>query len=350
MKEVYKLSNISLLANILKNRFTLYALGLLSAFFLFTLITNFFNYESTDNAYVDANITTISSQVNGNILEIYYQNNEEVHKDTVLAKIDESDYVIALNKANAVLEQATSNIDITKQKISLALLSIKEAEKAIQLSKVNLAVAQNDLDRVGSLTSDQFSSKKTFDAANASFESAKFARDKTLIALDSANQDLKLLELENVVNISKLEEAKQAKLFAENQLSDTVIKAPIAGIVADSFLIVGNFAKIGAPLVSIVPTEMHIQANFKETQVNNINPGMSVEIKIDGVHEKLKGTVRNSSPATGSKFSLLPTDNAVGNFTKVVQRVPVYIDFEIPANLKGKIVPGMSVYVKIKKK
>ena len=128
MKEVHKLSNISLLANILKNRFTIYALGLLLAFFLFTLITNFFNYESTDNAYVDANITTISSQVNGNIIEVYYQNNEEVHKDTVLAKIDESDYIIALNKAIAVLEQATSNFDISKQIISLALLSIKEAD------------------------------------------------------------------------------------------------------------------------------------------------------------------------------------------------------------------------------
>ncbi len=340
-------ANKKILLNILKHKVFLPIIAIVILFIGY-IIYGFINTESTDNAYVEADITTISPEISGIITAIYFLEHDKVKKGDVIAEIDATNYQNALDKAIALLEQAKTAIDITEQKITQAKLSISESEQAVHLAKVNLKIANNELARVQNLTEHKFSTKQFLENAQGSSEKAKYELTKATIALQASNQNLKLLQSEKEINISKLDETKIAKDSMERQLYDTKLYSPIDGTLANSFLRLGAFAKTGYPLFSVVPNNLYIKANFKETQINLIKNGMMVDIHFDAFKTSIKGVVRSSSPTTGSKFSLIPTDNATGNFTKVVQRVPIIIDFEIPKELKDKVLPGLSVVVNIR--
>ncbi|MCF8462884.1 MAG: HlyD family secretion protein [Rickettsiaceae bacterium] len=344
---VTELQSKSFFSKILKSKKILVAIALVFLLLGYT-IGNFLNHESTDNAYVEADITTISPEISGLIKTIHILEHDPVKKGALIAEIDETNYQIALDKSIALLEQAKQGIAITEQKISQAKLAILDSEQALQLARVNLKIANNELLRTENLTSNQFSSKQILENAQAVSEHAKYEFSKAEIALQSSHQNLAVLESEREINKSKFDEAKVGQDYAEQQLKDTKLYAPMDGFLANSFLRIGAFARAGYPIVSVVPTKMYIKANFKETQFARIKSGMEVDITFDAFKTNIKGVVRSHSPATGSKFSLIPTDNATGNFTKVVQRIPVIIDFEIPEDLRGKILPGLSVVVSIK--
>ena len=340
-------TNKILLSKILKHKIFLPIISII-VLVIGYIIYGFLNTESTDNAYVEADITTISPEISGIITAIYSRQYDKVKKGDLIAEIDATNYQNALDKTIAILEQAKTAIYMSEQKITQAKLSISESEQAVQLAKVNFKLVNNELARVQNLTDHQFSTKQLLENSQASSEKAKYELTKAEIGLQASHQNLTLLQSEKEINMSKLEETKIAKEFTERQLNDTKLYAPIDGTLANSFLRVGAFAKTGYPLFSVVPNNIYIKANFKETQINHIKSGMIVDINFDAFKISIKGVVRSFAPATGSKFSMIPTDNATGNFTKIVQRVPVIIDFEIPQELKGKILPGLSVVVKVR--
>ena len=167
--------------------------------------------------------------------------------------------------------------------------------------------------------------------------------------LQITEQNFLLLNMKKIADTAKLQSLMQTKLLMERSLANTKIKAPISGIIANNNLKVGNFVRQGFILFSVVPNKPYIKANYKETQVAKFKNGMKVDLKFDSLpKKKFQGIVRNISPATGAKFSLLPPDNATGNFTKIVQRVPVIVDFDYFPDDQTILVPGMSVQVSIR--
>lgn len=307
--------------------------------------------ESTDNAYIEADISVVSSEVNGSVAKLLILDNQPVKIGDIIAEIDDTEYAADLKKADAELVEAENSVKITEQKIEIQKLDIDKLEDNLNYAKISFDIEDRDYKRTSKLAADNFSSKKLLDDAKNNLEKARFNLSQVQFDLNSGRKNLELLALQKLSDEAKVITMTQAKITAEYALNKTKIKAPVDGVVANNNIKIGNYARQGMPLVAVVPiTGLYIKANFKETQVEKFNLGAKVKIEIDGVSiDDIEGKVRAIYPASGSKFSLIPPDNATGNFTKVVQRVPVLIDFEIPEKFVGKVKAGMSVRVSVRK-
>jgi membrane fusion protein (multidrug efflux system) len=306
--------------------------------------------ESTDNAYIEADISTISSEVNGRVSKVFILDNQPVKVGDIIAEIEDTDYAASFQKASSALEIAENNLKITERKIEIQKIDIAKLEDNLGFLKINFDMADRERARTSKLAADNFSSARLLDGAKLAAEKAKSELAQVIFGLDSANQNLLLLRLQKSVDEAGVLSAAQNKVIADHALKNTKIVSPIEGILANNSIKVGNFLRAGAPIVAVVPVSgLYIKANFKETQVAKFTTGSKVTIEADAVPGvKFNGFVRNISPASGSKFSLIPPDNATGNFTKVVQRIPVLIDFEIPAKFVDKLKAGMSVTVSVR--
>ncbi len=305
--------------------------------------------ESTDNAYIDGDISLISPQASGVIEKIYCMDNEKVNKGQLLAQIKEEDYKIKEMQAKSAIAIVNFELELKKQNINLQKIEIKKIESALKSAGVDSVAAENNFKRIIELKKDNFSSNKSLDATKSDLEKAKFNLEKTILDLQSAKTKLLSLELEKEITLANL--AKTQYVYDEMalKLKNTKIISPVDGIIANNNLKLGNFVKEGMPVLTIVNTKnIYLKANFKENQTAKIIPGMKAEIFIDSFPKiKILGQVRSVYPATSAKFSLIPSDNATGNFTKVVQRIPVLIDFIVPKELEDKVSVGMSTYVKV---
>jgi membrane fusion protein (multidrug efflux system) len=281
-------------------------------------------WVATNNAYIAGHIHTVSSRIAGNVTQVLVSDNQWVNAGEVLARLDPSDLKVAREKAQATLAQARAQ---------LAQISAQVVRDQTIASK-----AESDFDRANKLFHDTSAalSKQEYDNAQA--------------ALDVARASLNATKA-SVLAAEALVKAASAQLAdAQLQLRYTEITAPAAGRVGRKNLEVGNRVQPGQPLLAIVQPEVWITANFKETEVARLRPGQWVNVSVDGLPgQRLRGRVESISPASGAQFALLPPDNATGNFTKIVQRVPVKIVFEKATSpeLAGRIVPGMSVNVKV---
>lgn len=304
--------------------------------------------ESTDNAYVDSDISSVSSQVNGVITSVLCKENQAVKVDDILAIIDDVEYRATFEKAISAFNVASQGVVATKKKIDIEKINIEKLSENLKFTEENYNIIQRDYNRTSKLASDNFSSKKLLDNSKISFEKAKLEFIQAKYSLESALENLKLLETQKNIDEFTLQGLYQTRLIAEKALNNTRISADIDGVVTNIGMKVGNFVKTGQTIASIVPDDkLYIKANFKETQVSHLYVGMKVSIECDALPGyKMKGWIRSISPATGSKFSLIPPDNATGNFTKVVQRVPVIIDFKPSQDFASKVRTGMSVTVK----
>ena len=365
----------------MKNRhyfFSFFIVIILLVIILFTF-KNYSNFESTDNAYVRGSITTISSRIEGYVIEVPGVLNTEIKKGDVLAKFDDSPFIAMVNKSRAELKAATarlSEIDLKQQteelKIDEQKLQLKLAQNNIisAVSKKdsemsNLIMYKNEENRIKKLLKTKNATKSNYEKALANYEFSKHKVEQYEADIESEKIFSKVIEkkikkLE--FNIKKLQvekdrflanqESLKAKL--DNSLIDlnsTIVKAPIDGTIANRIVEPGVYMKKGWPLMSIVPTkDVWIIANFKETQIENIKVGQKASIQIDAFSNlKLEGRVLSFSPASASSFSLIPPQNASGNFVKVVQRIPVKIIMNLPDNFVGKIIPGISAKVKVYK-
>ena len=284
-------------------------------------------YESTDDAYVEADIISVTPKVSGHILESYVKDNMEVKQGDLVAKIDSEVYQEKYNQAKANYERAILN-----QKNAKAVLSASDSE---------IRLAKTDLERYTALYKDGAVSKQTLDNAQTKYDNAlaRQTQAKENIFANGKNvADADLKSLESAM--------KQAKL----NLEYTNVIAPNSGTVTNRRIEKGSYVSVGGPLFSIVPDEVWIVANFKENQVGKMKKGQAVNIKIDAYKNKtFKGHVDSIQRASGAKSSLFPPENAVGSFVKIVQRIPVKIVFDEKIDKdEYNIVSGMSVVPRVK--
>ncbi|MCG9730412.1 HlyD family secretion protein [Shewanella sp. Isolate13] len=305
--------------------------------------------EKTNNAYVHGEITQISAEASGRITKIFVTDNQMVEAGELLAVIDPRDYTARRDQAKATLAMTTASLDSNKSRTALQHVNIDETAAHLEVAKATHDFEQKELVRYAKLVKTDAVSKTQHDAqanktriASANLEAAKFK-------LSAAKQQLINLESERTQILAQQQQAQASLSLAELALQDTQILAPISGRVGNRALQLGKFVNAGSGVLAIVPTdELWIEANFKETQLTNIQPGQAVDVVLDMFPDSpLKGTVSSTSPSTGAQFSLLPPDNATGNFVKVVQRVPVKIKLTIPQALKGRVVPGLSAEVSV---
>ena len=286
-------------------------------------------FQSTDDAYVEADIIQVTPKVSGHIVETYIQDNKEVKKGDVVAKIDNEIYIEKYNQARANYEKA--------------LLNQKNAKATLKAADSEIALAKLDLERYQKLYQEGAVSKQLLDKAQANYDAVNarqtHARENIFASGENvADADLKALKA--IMN--------QAKL----NLEYTNVVAPNTGIVTNRRIEKGSYVSVGSPLFAIVPDKIWIVANFKENQVGEMKPGQEVKIKVDAYKGKtFKGHVDSIQRASGAKSSLFPPENAVGSFVKIVQRIPVKIVFDEEIKKEEyNIVSGMSVVPKVKVK
>ncbi len=300
--------------------------------------------ESTDNAYVQADYTTVAPKISGYVTEVLVQDNEKVKAGQILARIDDRDFRVALDRANADVEAAQAalrNIDAqTAQQRSV----IDQNKADLASAQASLGYAQADNRRYSDLVKTGYGTVQRAQQAETTLKER---------GAELAHYRASLLVAERKIDVlasdrARAEAARNRSLAnrhqAELDLSYTTIAAPVDGTVGARALRVGQFVQAGTPLMAVVLLHaVYVVANYKETQLTRVRPGQPAEIEIDtfpGV--TLKGHVDSLSPASGLEFALLPPDNATGNFTKIVQRIPVKIVLD-DSELTGLLRPGMSV-------
>ena len=340
---------------------------------------NYSNFESTDNAYVRGSITTISSRIEGYVIEVPGILNTEINKGDILAKFDDAPFIAMVKKSKAELKAATAQlleidlkqeterlkIDEQKLQLKLAQNNIMSAVAKKDSEISNLTMYKNEENRIKKLLKTKNATKSNYEKALANYEFSKHRVEQYEADIESEKIftqviEKKIKELEFNVKKHQVEKdrfaAKMESLKAKLDnslinLNSTIVKAPIDGTIANRIVEPGVYMKKGWPLMSIVPTkDVWIIANFKETQIKNIKVGQKASIQIDAFSSlKLEGRVLSFSPASASSFSLIPPQNASGNFVKVVQRIPIKITMNLPDDFTGKIIPGMSAKVKVYK-
>lgn len=302
-------------------------------------------HEDTDDAQVDGDISPVVARVGGYVDTILFEENEHVKQGQLLVKIDPRDYQVKVEQALAAQKGASATIGVSQSQIYTTSANSSSAKANVETAQVKLLQAKRDYDRYanlvkdGSVTQQQFEQAQvTRDAAQAGYQAAQ---DQYKAALEQVKGTRNQL---NVTNTGVT--AKQADVdFAKLQLTYTNINSPASGIVSKKNVQKGQLVQAGQTLFSVVnDNSLYITANFKETQLAHLKSGEKVEIEVDGLpDDKIEGEVYNFSPATGAKFSLLPPDNATGNYVKVVQRIPVKIKIKTTPEIMAKLRPGMSV-------
>ncbi|WP_046868393.1 HlyD family secretion protein [Microvirga massiliensis] len=301
---------------------------------------------STDDAYVKADNTTIAPKISGYIAAVPVGDNEPVKAGQVLARIDDRDFQVALEQAKADVEAAKANIANKRAAIAAQQSAIAAARATVEVDQANETFAEQEDKRYAALASKGFGSLQNAQLAASRIAAARATVARGTAALASATGQLDVLQAELGQAQAALGRAEAARHQAELNLSYTSIVAPIDGVIANRTLRVGQYVQAGTQLMAVVPTEAaYIIANYKETQLTNVRAGQPVEVEVDMFPgQAFRGRVDSLSPASGQEFALLPPDNATGNFTKVVQRIPVKIVLDAGGPLAVVLRPGMSVY------
>ena len=300
--------------------------------------------ESTDDAYVKADSTIISPKVSGYIAQVLVGDNEPVKSGQLLARIDDRDFRTALDQAHADVagsEAAVRNLDA---QIALQQPVIEQGSADVAAAEANLNFAQQEQTRYDELMKSGSGTIQRAQQTDAALREKLAQLQHGKSGLLAARRRIDVLTTERAQAVAQLDHARAVEQQMALNLSYTQITAPVDGTVGARSLRVGQFVQAGTQLMAVVPLDaVYVVANFKETQLTHVRNGQPVEIKIDSFHgTRLKGHVDSVSPASGLEFALLPPDNATGNFTKIVQRVPVKIVLD-DQKLAGLLRPGMSV-------
>ena len=293
----------------------------------------------TDNAYVAAHVHQVSSRVAGTVSEVLVQENDVVEAGKVVARLDARDFEIRQQQAQAQVAQAQAHLQQAEAQVA-------QARAQVTCEQARATKAQQDLDRATALAqgSNGAISRQEFDAARA-------AADASKAALEVAGSGLQSAEAATAASRAQQQAAQANLKDAELQLSYTEILAPAAGRIGKKNLETGNRVQPGQALLALVQPDVWVVANFKETQLARLKPGQPVRLRVDAFPGRaFAGRVESLAPASGAQFALLPPDNATGNFTKIVQRVPVKIalDRQDAGDCEGRILPGMSTVVEVK--
>jgi membrane fusion protein (multidrug efflux system) len=304
---------------------------------------------STDNAYVGAHSATLAAKVSGYVASVDVRDNAQVRTGDVIARIDNGDYKLAVRSArdNIAIERAT--IDRIGKQVTAQEAAVSQAKAQLTSAKAAARRAELELKRQQRLAEHEFASHQALEQAQSSRDQTAAGVQGAEAGVAAAQTNVAVLKAQQQEAVNTLQHLQTALARAERDLSFTVIRAPFDGVIGNRGMQVGDYVQPGQRLASLVPlSDVYVDANFKETQLAGLRVGQSATVAVDALPDhNIKGSVVSVAPASGSVFSLLPPDNATGNFTKIVQRIPVRI--RVPAAVAGKelLRPGMSVVVSV---
>jgi len=300
---------------------------------------------ATDDAYVQADNSAIAPKVSGYLSQVLVGDNEPVKAGQPLAKIDDRDFASALDQAIADVTAARATVESAHASVDIQQSTIAAAEATVQVDNANVTFAQQNNKRYESLATNGYAAVQTAQqaAAQIAVTQATVVRDTAM--LDQATKQIALLNAQVAQAEAALEHDLAVQHQAELNLSYATVIAPVDGVVGNRTLRVGQYVQAGTQLMSVVPTTAaYVIANYKETQLTDVRRGQAVTVEVDMFPGRIyHGHVDSLAPASGQEFALLPPDNATGNFTKVVQRIPVKITLDPESKETGDLRPGMSV-------
>jgi membrane fusion protein, multidrug efflux system len=303
--------------------------------------------ESTDNAYIQGDIAVLGPRIEGDVAAIKVADNQRVHAGDPLIVLDPADWQARLAQASASAAEATAAIETAQRQVAQQQATIDVAQAAISQAQAEQTRASADATRSGSLVANGWASRQSNDQAIADARKGNAAVVSAQAQKAAAEQQLAVFQAQVTQAKARQQNAAAAQQLAETNLTYTVIRAPFDGIVGNRAAELGQHVQPGAQLIAVapLPEKLYVVANFKETQLRRMHPGMKVTLVPDiDSGAAVDGRVDSLAPATGALFSLLPPENATGNFTKVVQRVPVKIVID-PAQAvhAGWLRAGLSV-------
>lgn len=306
-------------------------------------------FESTDNTYLKAYISMVSAKQTGYVTEVHFHDNQKVQQGDLLVVIDDGDF-------RAKVAQAEAQVLVERARIQTLETDKRSQEAQIRQEQAGIAAAQADLEktakdakRFGNLVAAGAVSSQARDSAVAAYKQAAAQHDKVRSARQQAESELASLAAQIGEARAKLQVAQAALDLARIDLAQTRIVAPMAGSIGNRSVQVGQLLKPGSVLAYLIPADgVFVEANFKETQIAQMRPGQAVKVHVDAYPDvAFEGTVDSFAPASGAEFSLLPPENATGNFTKIVRRVPVKIVFK-PGSDVSLLKPGLSATAKVR--
>jgi membrane fusion protein, multidrug efflux system len=330
----------------------------LGCFYGLHYVINSRTHESTDDAFIEADIVSLSPKVAGQVLAVHIDDNRFVKEGALLVEIDPRDYQVRVNERQAVLQSAITSLSTASNNLQMARSHVASAEATraqrqaeADAARATASRAENDLKRNQELLKNQTISPQEFDAARTAAAAAKANLEAVLQQVAAA--DSAVAEAQSQMGVAQaqikqaqaqIEQVRADLQAAELALSYTKILAPIPGRITRKAVEPGSYLQVGQNILALVPTNVWVIANFKETQLGNMRSGQPVTINVSAYsRNSYRGHVDSIQTGSGSRFSLLPPENAVGNFVKVVQRVPVKILFDEPLNPNQVFGPGMSV-------
>jgi membrane fusion protein, multidrug efflux system len=327
--------------------FGLLALAAASYGAYYLLIGRFF--ISTDDAYVRANNTMLGARVAGHIAAIMPGDNALVHAGDVIFRIDDGDYRIAVDAARTRIATQQATIERIGRQVAAAESAVEQAQAQLVSAEAGQKRADLDFDRQQTLNNKGFASRATYEVSEAGRDQGAAAVKSAQAAYDLAKSNVEVTQAQQAEARAQLAELQTQLAKAERDLDFTSVRAPVDGTFSNRMVNVGDFITVGQRLGNVVPLDgVFIDANYKETQLKRIRPGQKVTIKVDAYgFRRFSGVVDSISPAAGAVFTLLPPDNATGNFTKIVQRLPVRIRVPDSVARQGILRAGMSVYTTV---
>lgn len=318
--------------------------------------------QSTDDAYIKADWLALSSRVAGNVAAVEVEDDQPVQAGDVLVRLHDRDYNARLDQARAGVAQAQAALlaaaasqQLAAERITLQRQAILQAQAALRSAKAEARRSQLDIQRYRELVRDNAATAQRLETATSQASQAQAAEQGAQAALQQQQSQLNMAILRAAQVDAELKQcqanlsrAQAQQQLAEQDQQDTVIRAPIAGVVGQRRVRAGQYVLPGQPLLAVVPLQQaYVVANYKETQLEHMRPGQPVRIAVDSFSDHdLRGHVASLSPASGNVFALLPSDNATGNFTKIVQRFPVRILLDQPLP-DLPLLPGMSVVTRV---
>jgi len=306
-------------------------------------------YVSTDDAYVRANNTTLGARVSGHIAAILPGDNTLVHTGEVILRIDDGDYRIAVEAARSKIATQEASIDRIGRQVTAQESAVEQASANLVSAEAGLKRAGLDYDRQQALSTKGFASRATFEQSEAGRDQGMAAVRAAQAAYGAARDNVEVTKAQQAEAKAQLAELRTSLAKAERDLDFTLVRAPVDGTFSNRMVNTGDFVAMGQRLGNVVPLDdVFIDANYKETQLRRIRPGQPATISVDAYgHRKFAGLVESIAPAAGSVFTLLPPDNATGNFTKIVQRLPVRIRVPKSVARQNLLRAGMSVYATV---
>jgi membrane fusion protein, multidrug efflux system len=304
--------------------------------------------QTTDDAYVGGDVTVMAPKVNGFVAELLVHDNQPVKANQVLIRLDARDYDAKLAQATAEVDSARAAVTELQARSELQNAVINQSQAELRASAAELTRSASDQVRYRQLVKDDAVSNQVVETADAAFSKARASVDRSDAALLASKRQLSVLDAQIVDAKARVATAEAARRAAELNVEYTTIRSPVDGYIGNRTARVGMLANIGSPLLTVVPSEgLWVDANFKEDQLKKMQVGDAVDVELDASSHELHGHIESLAPATGATFSVLPPENATGNFTKIVQRVPVRIRLDVPKDMQSVLRPGLSATVKV---